>query len=126
MIFLMFVIMMNSDSAHAQAKTIEQSRAHSSLQGEPQSPQRSHTKTPTSSPATPQCTVGGHGPYDLNRAECIKLAQDQSETDCNLDKPPAVSFTWKKSKTSRAAEKGECTAIRDSQQACKSGPCGRK
>ena len=40
------------------------------------------------------CVVKGHGPYLGTIDDCLKLAKDQAETDCNLKKGNIVDYKW--------------------------------
>ncbi len=47
------------------------------------------------------CTVDGHGPYDLNLPKCLKLGADQAHTNCVLnerDSKVEVQFSFADSK----------------------------
>ena len=54
-----------------------------------------------SSESTAECTVDGHGPYDLKYSKCMQLGSDQAHTNCVLnekDSKVKVQFSTAKNK----------------------------
>ena len=41
--------------------------------------------------AASECTVDGHGPYDMDREQCYELCKNQASTDCILKKKTSTS-----------------------------------
>lgn len=38
-----------------------------------------------------QCSVDGHGPYDMDRVQCFQLCRQQASTDCILKQKTSTS-----------------------------------
>ncbi len=55
----------------------------------------------SSNESTAECTVDGHGPYDLKYSKCMQLGSDQAHTNCVLnekDSKVEVQFSAAKNK----------------------------
>lgn len=63
----------------------------------------SKVKTSQKAKDEPNCTVDGHGPYNLKLTKCLKLGSDQAHTNCVLKEKEMsveVQFSYAQKKTS--------------------------